>query len=84
MRLYKKDNINNYVYFGDLSISAIGLLNSLLVKSNDELKDFNIYSICMDSRKNIFIAFKELKNKKYIIYDESDETYYVYVTPQNN
>lgn len=84
MRLCKKDNIDNYVYSKDLSLDAIGLLNSLLIRSNDELEDINLYSISDDKVINIVKTFRELKHKKYIIYNESDETYYIYATPQNN
>ena len=38
MRLFKKDNIDNYIIPKDLSIWATGMLNFLLVRTNDELE----------------------------------------------
>ena len=38
MRLFKKDNIDNYIIPKDLSIGATGMLNSLLVRTDDELE----------------------------------------------
>lgn len=38
MRLFKKDNIEEFIIPKDLSIGATGMLNSLLVRTNDELK----------------------------------------------
>ena len=82
MRLFKKENINNYVVSKDLSINAIGMINSLLARSNEELNNIDLYSISNDSRKDIALAFRELRKKKYIIYNSLDDTYYVYVSPQ--
>lgn len=84
MRLFKKDNINDYVIPKDLSIGATGMLNSLLVRTNDELKNADLYSLSNDSRKDVALAFRELRKKKYIIYNSLDDTYYVYVSPQKN
>ncbi len=84
MRLFKKDNINDYVISKDLSIGATGMLNSLLVRTNDELENIDLYSLSNDSRKDVALAFKELRKKKYIIYNSLDDTYYVYVSPQKN
>lgn len=84
MRLFKKDNINDYIIPKDLSIGATGMLNSLLVRTNDELKNANLYSLSNDSRKDVALAFRELRKKKYIIYNSLDDTYYVYVSPQKN
>ena len=39
MRLFKKDNIDNYIIPKDLSIGATGMLNSLLVRTSDELEN---------------------------------------------
>ena len=82
MRLFKKDNIDNYIIPKDLSIGATDMLNSLLVRTNDELKNANLYSLSNDSRKDVALAFRELRKKKYIIYNSLDDTYYVYVSPQ--
>ncbi len=82
MRLFKKENINNYVVSKDLSINAIGMINSLLARSNEELNNIDLYSISNDSRKDIALAFRELRKKKYIIYSSLDDTYYIYVSPQ--
>lgn len=82
MRLFKKDNINDYVIPKDLSIGATGMLNSLLVRTNDELKNADLYSLSNDSKKDVALAFRELRKKKYIIYNSLDDTYYVYVSPQ--
>ena len=68
MRLFKKDNINNYIIPKNLSIGATSMLNSLLVRTNDELENTDLYSISNDSRKNIALAFRELRKKKYIIF----------------
>lgn len=67
----------------DLSINAIGMLNSLLVSSNEELSNIDLYSLSNDSRKDVALAFRELRKKKYIIYSSLDDTYYIYVSPQN-
>ena len=82
MRLFKKESTNEYVIPKDLSVSAIGMLNSLLVRSNDELENIDLYSLSNDSRKDVALAFRELRKKKYIIYNSLDDTYYVYVSPQ--
>lgn len=84
MRIFKKDNINDYVIPKDLSIGATGMLNSLLVRTNDELENTDLYSLSNDSRKDVVLAFRELRKKKYIIYNSLDDTYYVYVSPQKN
>ena len=84
MRLFKKDNINDYIIPKDLSIGATGMLNSLLVRTNDELENTDLYSLSNDSRKDVALAFRELRKKKYIIYSSLDDTYYIYVLPQNN
>lgn len=82
MRLFKKDNIDNYIIPKDLSIGATGMLNSLLVRTNDELENTDLYSLSNDSRKDVALAFRELRKEKYIIYNSLDNTYYVYVSPQ--
>ena len=84
MRLFKKDNINDYIIPKDLSIGATGMLNSLLVRTNDELENTDLYSLSNDSRKDVALAFRELRKKKYIIYSSLDDTYYIYVSPQKN
>mgnify|MGYP003540094213 FL=1 len=84
MRLFKKESTNEYVIPKDLSVSAIGMLNSLLVRSNDELENIDLYSLSNDSRKDVALAFRELRKKKYIIYNSLDDTYYVYVSPQKS
>ena len=84
MRLFKKDTTNDYVLPKDLSVSAIGMLNSLLVRSNDELENIDLYSLSNDSRKNVALAFRELRKKKYIIYSSLDDIYYIYISPQKN
>ena len=82
MRLFKKNNIEEFLIPKDLSIGATGMLNSLLVRTNDELKNTDLYSLSNDSRKDVALAFRELRKKKYIIYNSLDDTYYVYVSPQ--
>lgn len=84
MRLFKKDNIDNCIIPKDLSIGANGILNSLLVRTNDELENTDLYSIINDSRKNVALAFRELRKKKYIIYNALDDTYYIYVSPHKD
>ena len=84
MKLLKKQTTNEYVIPKDLSVGAIGMLNSLLVRSNNELANINLYSLSNDSRKDVALAFRELRKKKYIIYSSLDDTYYIYVSPQNN
>ena len=84
MRLFKKDNINDYIIPKDLSIGATGMLNSLLVRTNDELENTDLYSLSNDSRKDVALAFRELRKKKYIIYNSLDDTYYIYVSPQKD
>ena len=84
MRLFKKESTNEYVIPKDLSVSAIGMLNYLLVRSNDELENIDLYSLSNDSRKDVALSFRELRKKKYIIYNSLDDTYYVYVSPQKN
>lgn len=84
MRLFKKESTNEYVIPKDLSVSAIGMLNSLLVRSNDELENIDLYSLSNDIRKDVALSFRELRKKKYIIYNSLDDTYYVYVSPQKN
>ena len=78
----KKQTTNDYVIPKDLSVDAIGMLNSLLVRSNDELENIDLYSLGNDSRKDVALAFRELRKKKYIIYNALDDTYYIYVSPQ--
>ena len=82
MRLFKKDNIEEFIIPKDLSIGATGMLNSLLVRTNDELENTDLYSLSSDSRKDVALAFRELRKKKYIIYNALDDTYYIYVSPQ--
>ena len=84
MRLFKKDNINDYIIPKDLSIGATGMLNSLLIRTNDELENTDLYSLSNDSRKDVALAFRELRKKKYIIYNSLDDTYYIYVSPQKD
>ena len=74
MKLFKKDNIENYIIPKDLSIGATGMLNSLLVRTNDELENTDLYSLSNDSRKDVALAFRELRKKKYIIYNSLDDT----------
>ena len=45
MKLFKRDNINDYIIPKDLSIGATGMLNSLLVRTNDELENTDLYSL---------------------------------------
>ena len=82
MKLFKKDNIDDYIIPKDLSIGATGMLNSLLVLTNEELENTDLYSLSNDSRKDVVLAFRELRKKKYIIYSSFDYTYYIYVSPQ--
>ena len=82
MRLFKKDNIEEFLIPKDLSIGANAMLNSLLVRTNDELENTDLYSLSNDSRKDVALAFRELRKKKYIIYNAIDDTYYIYVSPQ--
>lgn len=84
MRLFKKDNIDDYIIPKDLSIGATSMLNSLLVRTNDELENTDLYSLSSDSRKDVALAFRELRKKKYIIYNALDDTYYIYVSPQKD
>ena len=84
MRLFKKDNVDDYIIPKDLSIGATSMLNSLLVRTNDELENTDLYSLSSDSRKDVALAFRELRKKKYIIYNALDDTYYIYVSPQKN
>ena len=84
MKLLKKQTTNEYVIPKDLSVGSIGMLNSLLVRSNDELANIDLYSLSNDSRKDVALAFRELRKKKYIIYSSLDDTYYIYVSPQKN
>ena len=84
MRLVKKDETDKYVIPKDLSISGIGLLNSLLARSNDELSNIDLYSISNNTRKEIVLTFRELIRKKYIIFSPLDNTYFIYVSPQKN
>ena len=84
MRLLKKETTNDYVIPKNLSVSAIGMLNSLLVRSNDELANIDLYSLSNDSRKDVVLAFRELRKKKYIIYSSLDDIYYIYISPQKN
>ena len=53
MRLFKKDNIEEFIIPKDLSIGATGMLNSLLVRTNDELENTDLYSLSNDSRKDV-------------------------------
>ena len=84
MRLFKKDNIEEFIIPKDLSIGATSMLNSLLVRTNDELENTDLYSLSNDSRKDVALAFRELRKKKYIIYNSLDDTYYIYVSPQKD
>ena len=84
MRLLKKDNIDDYIIPKDLSIEATGMLNSLLDRTNEELENTDLYSLSNDSRKDVALAFRELRKKKYIIYNALDDTYYIYVSPQKD
>ena len=82
MRLLKKQTTNDYVIPKTLSVGAIGMLNSLLVRSNNELANIDLYSL--SNEKDVALAFRELRKKKYIIYSSLDDTYYIYVSPQKN
>ena len=82
MILFKKDNIDDYIIPKDLSIGATGMLNSLLVLTNEELENTDLYYLNNDSRKDVALAFRELRKKKYIIYNSLDDTHYIYVSPQ--
>ena len=84
MKLFKKETTNDYVLPKDLSVSAIGMLNTLLVKSNEELANIDLYSLSNDSRKDVALTFRELRKKKYIIYSSLDDIYYIYISPQKN
>ena len=84
MRLFKKDNMDDYIIPKDLSISAISMLNSLLVRTNEELENTDLYSLSNDSKKDVALAFRELRKKKYIIYNSLDDMYYIYVSPQKS
>ena len=84
MKLFKKESTNEYVLPKDLSVSAIGMLNTLLVKSNEELANIDLYSLSNDSRRDVVLAFRELRKKKYIIYSSLDDIYYIYISPQKN
>lgn len=84
MRLFKKDNIEEFIIPKDLSIGATCMLNSLLVRTNDVLENTDLYSLSNDSRKDVALAFRELRKKKYIIYNSLDDTYYIYVSPQKD
>lgn len=84
MRLFKKETTNDYILPKDLSVSAIGMLNTLLVRSNDELANIDLYSLSNDSRRDVVLAFRELRKKKYIIYNSLDDIYYIYISPQKN
>ena len=84
MKLFKKETTNDYVLPKDLSVSAIGMLNTLLVKSNEELANIDLYSLSNDSRRDVVLAFRELRKKKYIIYSSLDDIYYIYISPQKN
>ncbi|MBD9098832.1 hypothetical protein EGP98_04495 [bacterium] len=84
MRLFKKDNIEEFIIPKDLSIGTTSMLNSLLVRTNEELENTDLYSLSNDSRKDVALAFRELRKKKYIIYNSLDDTYYIYVSPQKD
>lgn len=84
MRLFKKDNIDEFIIPKDLSIGATSMLNSLLVRTNEELENTDLYSLSNDSRKDVALAFRELRKKKYIIYNSLDDTYYIYVSLQKD
>ena len=84
MRLFKKDNIDEFIIPKDLSIGATSMLNSLLIRTNKELENTDLYSLSNDSRKNVALAFRELRKKKYIIYNSLDDTYYIYVSLQKD
>ena len=43
------------------------MLNSLLVRSNDELENIDLYSLSNDSRKDVALAFRELKKEIYYL-----------------
>ena len=64
MKLFKKDNIENYIIPKDLSIGATGMLNSLLVRTNDELENTDLYSLSNDSS---FLLLKFLLLHEYIL-----------------
>ncbi len=59
MRLFKKDNIDNYIIPKDLSIGATSMLNSLLVRTNEELENTDLYSLSNDSRKDVAAIKKQ-------------------------
>lgn len=84
MKLFKKETTDDYVLPKDLSVSAIGMLNTLLVKSNEELANIDLYSLSNDSRKDVVLTFRELRKKKYIIYSSLDDIYYIYISAQKN
>ena len=67
MRLFKKDNMDDFIISTDLSIGVTGMLNSLLVRTNYELENTDIYSLSNDSRKDVALAFRELKKEIYYL-----------------
>ena len=54
MKLFKKETTNDYVLPKDLSVSAIGMLNTLLVRTNEELANIDLYSLSNDRKKMLF------------------------------
>lgn len=52
-KILKKDNINNFIVSTFLSISANGMLNSLLILTNDELDNIVLYSRSNDDKTAI-------------------------------
>lgn len=63
MRLFKNNNMDDYIIPKDLSIGATGMLNSLLVRTNDELENTDLYSLSNDNKKDVY-TFE--KFQKYI------------------
>ena len=82
MKLVKKQTTDNYLLPKDLSLNASGLLNLLLVRTNEQLENIDLYSISEKNRKDTALAFRELRKKKYILYSSLDDVYYVYISSQ--
>ena len=82
MKIVKKQTTDNYLLPKDLSLNASGLLNLLLVRTNEQLENIYLYSISGKNRKDTALAFRELRKKKYILYSSLDDVYYVYISSQ--
>lgn len=74
-----------YLYDMGLSLAGKGLLTTIMMLPKKIcLPDSMFYRICGDTKEVVNIIFEELEKLKYVVHNESDDTYIVYEKPNLN